>query len=129
MYHLAGGVERAANLVEFYEAVGYVHLVPAYAKYQWNWVQYYNADVYTLILLILVIITMCILTCCKCLYKKCSGLNSKEKNEVTPQKCTYSFNPIYSPSACMTCHTLAYCDRLKCVCAWWYNNIVLFPAM
>ena len=42
----AGGVQRAANLVEFYEAVGYSHLIPAYAKYNWSWVQYYNADVY-----------------------------------------------------------------------------------
>ena len=42
----AGGVQRAADLVEFYEAVGYSHLIPAYAKYNWSWVQYYNVDVY-----------------------------------------------------------------------------------
>ena len=41
----AGGVERAAKLVEFYEAVGYSHLIPSYAKYNWSWVQYYNVDV------------------------------------------------------------------------------------
>ena len=32
MFLHAGGAERAADLVEFYEDVGYDHLVPAYAK-------------------------------------------------------------------------------------------------
>ena len=76
MYRLAGGVERAAGLVEFYKDVGYAHLVPAYAKYQWSWVQYYNADVYALLLLTLALVVMCFLACCKCLCKRCSG---KEK--------------------------------------------------
>jgi len=30
------GVVRAAVLVEFYEEVGYKHLIPAYAKYDWS---------------------------------------------------------------------------------------------
>ena len=46
MYRLAGGATRAAKLVEFYEEVGYDHLVPAYVKYSWTWVQYYDVDVY-----------------------------------------------------------------------------------
>ena len=41
----AGGVDRASDLMELYADVGYQHLVPAYAKYKWSWVQYYNADV------------------------------------------------------------------------------------
>ena len=41
----AGGVDRASELVEFYADVGYQHLVPAYVKYKWSWVQYYNVDV------------------------------------------------------------------------------------
>ena len=81
MCRLAGGVERAADLVEFYEAVGYAHLVPAYAKYQWSWVKYYNADVYAVILLTLAAVTMCCLACCKCLCKRCLGKNTKQKKE------------------------------------------------
>lgn len=46
MFKLAGGAKRAADLVEFYEDVGCDHLVPAFVKYEWSWVQYYNADVY-----------------------------------------------------------------------------------
>ena len=48
-----GGVEKAVELVEFYAEVGYEHLVPAYARYRWSWVQYYNVDVYALFLIIL----------------------------------------------------------------------------
>ena len=29
--------------------VGVSHLVPAYAKYDWNWIQYYDIDVYLLL--------------------------------------------------------------------------------
>ena len=50
----AGGSTRAADLVEFYAEVGYDHLVPAYIKYRWSWVQYYNADVYVVLLSVLV---------------------------------------------------------------------------
>ena len=42
MYSFAGGARRASDLVEFYAEVGYDHLIPAYAKYEWSWVQYYN---------------------------------------------------------------------------------------
>ena len=41
-----GGVDRAADLVELYGTVGYDHLLPAYVKYNWSWVQYRNLDVY-----------------------------------------------------------------------------------
>ena len=46
-----GGVSRAADLVEYYSEVGYEHLVPAYAKYNWSWVEFYNIDVYTVLIL------------------------------------------------------------------------------
>lgn len=48
-----GGVEKAVELVDFYAKVGYEHLVPAYARYRWSWVQFYNVDVYALLLIIL----------------------------------------------------------------------------
>ena len=81
MNHLAGGVDRAADLVEFYEAVGYEHLIPAYIKYQWNWVQYYNADVYALLLLMSSVFVVCVLSSCRCLCRACSCMGSKEKEE------------------------------------------------
>ena len=77
---MAGGVERSADLVEFYEDVGYEHLVPAYAKYNWSWVQYYNADVYVLIVLTLVVVLLCLRTCCKYVYEKCSSRTHKKKD-------------------------------------------------
>lgn len=51
MYNLAGGARRAADLVEFYEDVGYEHLMPSFAKFEWSWVQYYNVDVWALLAL------------------------------------------------------------------------------
>ena len=78
---MAGGVERAADLVEFYEDVGYSHLVPAYAKYQWSVVQYYNADVYAFMVLVLVITVMCLKTCCKYVCKKCCSRVDKKKKD------------------------------------------------
>ena len=49
IYKRAGGAPRAAELIEFYSEVGYDHLVPAYARYNWSWVQYYCADVYIIL--------------------------------------------------------------------------------
>ena len=66
MYSMAGGVDKAANLVEFYTEYGYEHLVPAYAKYQWSWVQYYNVDVYALIFFTLLVCTYCLVRFCFC---------------------------------------------------------------
>jgi glucuronosyltransferase len=49
----AGGARRAAELMEYYADVGYDHLIPAYIKYRWGWRQYYNLDVYGLLLAVL----------------------------------------------------------------------------
>lgn len=51
----AGGSCKAADLVEFYAEVGYDHLKPAYVKYQWSSVQYYNLDVYAVTVLVIII--------------------------------------------------------------------------
>ncbi len=65
----AGGVDRAADLVEHYSEVGYSHLVPSYAIYNWSWVQYYNADVKALLLSFVVLSVLFvnrIVVCCFC---------------------------------------------------------------
>lgn len=49
LFHHMGGQTRAAELVELYADVGYNHLVPSYFKYEWNWIQYYNLDVYAVL--------------------------------------------------------------------------------
>ena len=79
MFLHAGGAERAANLVEFYEEVGYDHLVPAYAKYEWNWIQYYNVDVYTLMLCIMLLCMYSTCRFCSCVRRRC--VSSKEKKD------------------------------------------------
>ena len=77
-----GGVQRAADLVEFYEAVGYSHLIPAYAKYSWSWVQYYNVDVYLFLGFLIVALVSIILFCCCCVYKRVCGRSNVQKEKV-----------------------------------------------
>ena len=82
----AGGVKRAADLVELYEAVGYSHLIPSYAKYNWSWIQYYNVDVILIITAsIIILFTPIVIFCCFCTYKKvCNFLSSsvnKQKSD------------------------------------------------
>ena len=61
-----GGVKRAAELVEFYGTYGYDHLIPGPIKYNWNWIQYYNIDVYIVLLVGLVAMIMILKRCCSC---------------------------------------------------------------
>ena len=75
IFQFAGGTKRAADLVEFYAEVGYDHLIPAHAKYEWSWVHYYNLDVYCLLSLLSLLliystyrITKC---CCRCCHRCC----------------------------------------------------------
>ena len=82
IFFQAGGVERAADLVEYYEDVGYAHLVPAYAKYDWSLIQYYNIDVYLLLSALLTLLLYISYTCCKCTCKKfCMCFHNKIKVE------------------------------------------------
>lgn len=67
----AGGVDRAADLVEHYAEIGYDHLIPAYAKYDWGWIQYYNVDVQATIALVLVFIFYLLVKLCRCLCRCC----------------------------------------------------------
>ena len=56
IYKKDGGASRAADLIEFYSDVGYEHLIPSYAKYNWSWIECYAVDtslVVTVVLLLL----------------------------------------------------------------------------
>lgn len=77
----AGGVKRAAELIELYARVGYDHLVPAYVKYHWSWIQYYNVDVQVLLILVGVLVTYLTLKLIKCMCKCCCCSCKKQKQE------------------------------------------------
>ncbi len=60
LYKFAGGAKTAADLIEYYADVGYDHLVPAFARYHWSWVQYHNVDVYCILLCGLAVLLSCV---------------------------------------------------------------------
>ena len=49
IFRRAGGASKAVKLIEYYHEMGYDHLVPSWAKYNWTFIQYYNLDVYVLL--------------------------------------------------------------------------------
>ncbi len=73
----AGGADKAAELVEFYQEVGYEHLVPAYAKYNWSWVQYYNVDVYAILLGIFLLVLSLFFKVIGWAVRRCSARKTK----------------------------------------------------
>ena len=78
-----GGAEKAADLVELYVEVGNNHGIPAFIKYQWNWVQYYNADVRVVILVVMMLMGWVSVKLCQCCCRKrcCSSSSYKTKQE------------------------------------------------
>ena len=62
----AGGAQKAADLVELYATYGYDHLIPAPVKYKWSWIQYYNIDIYIVLLICLVALVMGFKMCWNC---------------------------------------------------------------
>ena len=81
IYKRAGGAPRAAELIEFYSEVGYDHLVPAYARYNWSWVQYYSADVYIILTSTAGLLSWLVY---RSLYRLCRGAEVRlSANEVT----------------------------------------------
>ena len=83
-----GGAERAADLVELYVDVGNDHGIPVFIKYQWNWVQYYNADVRVVILVVMMLMGWVSVKLCQCCCRRhccrrhcCSSSSYKTKQE------------------------------------------------
>ena len=75
IFLMAGGVDRAADLVKHYWEVGYGHLVPSYVKYNWSWIQYYNVDVkatlgFTLLLTLILALRVFDYCCCRVIKQK-----------------------------------------------------------
>ena len=60
IFKAAGGASKAVELIEYYHEIGYDHLIPAWSKYNWNFIQFYNLDVYVL-LAVLGYLIFCIL--------------------------------------------------------------------
>ena len=79
----AGGVERAADLIEYYHKVGYSHLVPFWAKHQWSTVQYYNFDVYAAVAGVVVLVVFVLYKCSHCVGRRvcCRGYPAVEKTK------------------------------------------------
>ena len=63
------GVKKASNLVELYADIGHSHGIPSYAKYNWYWYEFYNIDVYIILVLLIMfgvwIIKRTCSTCCR----------------------------------------------------------------
>ena len=79
----AGGVERAADLIEYYHKVGYSHLVPFWAKHQWSTVQYYNFDVYAAVAGVVVLVVFVLYKCSRCVCRRvcCRGHPAVERRK------------------------------------------------
>ena len=77
IYKKDGGVSKAADLVEFYSDVGYDHLVPSYIKYNWNWIEYHNVDVYAVLILSVVLPSYLLYR----ILRSCCCIKSKKKVE------------------------------------------------
>ena len=71
IFQLAGGLNRTVELIEFYGREGYAHLIPAYAKYHWSWIQFYNVDVWLLLASVVGLLFFFMLKSLKCLMKCC----------------------------------------------------------
>ena len=79
---MAGGAEKAADLVEFYAEVGYEHGVPAYIRYEWNWVVYYNVDVYVVLVVLLGLVSWVGIWLYRCCLRKCCCCCSSSKTKI-----------------------------------------------
>ena len=81
IFRMAGGREKAADLVEFYADVGHHHGVPAYAKYKWSWVQYYNVDVQAVVVALLIAMGWALLKLFRCCCRCCTSSGQRKQTE------------------------------------------------
>lgn len=73
-----GGVKKGANLVELYAEIGYQHGLPSFIRYQWSSIQYYNIDVWLVMVCLLV---GSIWMCNKCCNRWCCKKYQKTKKD------------------------------------------------
>jgi glucuronosyltransferase len=82
LFKVSGGVKKGADLVEFYADIDYTYAVPSFIKYQWSFVEFYNLDVWFVILALMVLAVLsCKFLCNKCCFSCCCRSNRKIKNE------------------------------------------------
>ena len=77
------GAKKAADLVELYVEVGHQHGIPSYAKYNWNWYQYYNLDVYIVILVAMSVMTWLVRKLCYACSSHCQHSRRSRNGEKT----------------------------------------------
>ena len=70
IFKAAGGASKAVELIEYYHEIGYDHLIPAWSKYNWNFIQYYNLDVYVLLGVVMCLFTIVVNKVCLCCKKR-----------------------------------------------------------
>ena len=68
-----GGAKKGADLVELYADIGHDHGIPSFIRYKWNFIQYYNIDVWLVIVSSVIIIIWCCSKICKCCRSCCCG--------------------------------------------------------
>ena len=82
LYKAAGGAKAGADLVELYAAYGYEHGLPAFIRYKWSFIEYYNIDVWIVLIGMLIALMYGIRKCCRfCCTRRCSSLKTKSKKE------------------------------------------------
>ena len=81
LFRRGGGANRVANLVEFYAKVGYDHLIPAYIKYDWSWIQFHNVDVRAMLLGVVCVVVYVLVRVCRCVLRRCCMRNTDKDKE------------------------------------------------
>ena len=71
IFKSAGGASKAVELIEYYHEIGYDHLIPAWSKYNWNFIQFYNLDVYILLGVVMCLFIFVVRKFCLCCKRKC----------------------------------------------------------
>ena len=76
-----GGVKKGADLVELYADVGHDHGIPSFIRYKWSWIQYYNVDVWLIIVTTVIVIIWGCSKVCACCCKCCCRGRQKTKRD------------------------------------------------